>query len=199
MSQFCQRSDDKKEKLYAENSQILHWLQSLLINASLLVFSVLLNFSPLHHIFICETHALPQFRQFWNAFRAKLANKRPYKASISSMRLRLQEPQETNFEAQDLRTKDGYYDINGVLHHQGLPFMPKAIRMELISRHYNDFLESHFGIVKTQEFLARKYYWPTLWHNVKAYIKDCDICLASKAVRYKPYGDFQSLLVPTYW
>ena len=29
-------------------------------------------------------------------------------------------------------------------------------------------------------------------------MKGCDICLALKAVQHKPYGDLQSLPVPTY-
>ena len=84
------------------------------------------------------------------------------------MRLRLQELQESNSEAQELRTKDGYQDIDRVLHNQGLLSVPEAIRMEFISRHHEEWLAGHFGIKKTREFLARKYYWPTLRHNVKA-------------------------------
>lgn len=38
---------------------------------------------------ICGTHVLPQLPQFWVTFRAKLAGKGPYKASIGGMRLRL--------------------------------------------------------------------------------------------------------------
>ena len=122
-------------------------------------------------------------------------------ASIGSMRLRLQELQETNSEAQELRQqgREGYEEVDGVLHHQGLPFVPEAIRIELISRHHDDPLAGHFGIEKTRELLARKYYWPTLRHDVEAYVKGCDVCLASKAVRHKPYGDLQSLPVPTHW
>ena len=115
------------------------------------------------------------------------------------MRLRLQELQEVDLKTQKLRQKDGYQEIDGVLHYQGLSFLPKAIRMELINRHDDDPLAGHFGIEKTHELLARKYYWPTLWHNVKAYVKGCDICLASKAVRHKLYGDLQSLLLSTHW
>ena len=85
-----------------------------------------------------------------------------------------------------------------MLHPQGLSFVPKAIRIELISRHHDNPLAGHFGIEKTRELLARKYYWPTLRHDVEAYVKGCDVCLASKAVRHKPYGDLQSLPVPTH-
>ena len=45
-----------------------------------------------------------------------------------------------------------------VLHHQGLPFVPETIRIELISWHYNDPLAGHFGSKKTRKLLAGKYY-----------------------------------------
>ena len=39
-----------------------------------------------------------------------------------------------------------------------------------------------------------------LCHDVDDYVKGCDICLASKIVQYKPYGNLQSLPVLThYW
>ena len=91
-----------------------------------------------------------------------------------------------------------WQDIKGVLHHQGLPYVPEIIRTELISRHHNDPLARHFGIEKTRELVARKYYWPTLCHDVDDYVKGCDVCLASKVVRHKPYGDLQSLPVSTH-
>ena len=116
------------------------------------------------------------------------------------MRLRLQELQETNLEAQELRQQkaDGYEKIDEILHHQGLPFVPKAIWTKLISRHHDNPLVGHFGIKKTCKLLAQKYYWPTLSNNVEAYVKCCDICLACKAVYYKPQGDFLLLSVLTH-
>ncbi len=85
-----------------------------------------------------------------------------------------------------------------MLYYQGLSYVPKVIRSELISRHHDDPLVGYFGIEKTRELIARKYYWPTLQRDVKAYIKGCDICLTSKAVRHKPYRVLQSLPVPTH-
>ena len=116
------------------------------------------------------------------------------------MRLWLQELQETDFEAQKLRQqgRKGYEEVNGVLHHQGLSFVSEAIQIELISRHHDDPLAGHFGMEKTCELLARKYYWPTLRHNAEAYVKSCDVCFASKAVRHKVYGDLQFLPIPTH-
>ncbi len=85
-----------------------------------------------------------------------------------------------------------------MLHHQSLPYVPKIVRTELISRHHDDPLAGHFGIDKTQELIAQKYYKPTLCHNVEAYITGCDVCLASKSVRHKPYGNLQSLPMLTH-
>ncbi len=82
----------------------------------------------------------------------------------------------------------GWEDIDWVLHHQGLPYVPKIIRTELISRHHDDLLAGHFGIEKTRELVVWKYYWETLWHDVETYVKRCDVCLALKAVRHKPLG-----------
>ena len=161
LSQVPQRNQNKKDGLRAENGRILHYLQNLLTNASLasLSFSAPLH---LHQVLICGTYVLPQLRHFWNDLWGELAFESPYKVSIGGMRLRLQELQEEDEQAQKLRAeqpvKDGWEDINSVLHHQGLPYVPEIIRTELISRHHNDPLAGHFGIEKTRELVARKYY-----------------------------------------
>ena len=85
-----------------------------------------------------------------------------------------------------------------MLHRECLLYVPEIIRTELISRHHDDPLAGHFGIDKTRELIAQKYYWPTLRHDVEAYVTGCDVCLASKAVRHKPYGDLQSPTIPTH-
>ena len=67
-----------------------------------------------------------------------------------------------------------------------------------MSHHYDDLLVGYYGIKKICEFLVWKFYWPTLCHNVKVYVKGCDICLVLKAVRHKPYGNFQLVFLPTH-
>ncbi len=86
-----------------------------------------------------------------------------------------------------------------MLHYQGLPYVPKVIYSELISRYHDDPLAGHFGIERTRKLIARKYYWPTLRRDIEADLKGCYVCLASKAVRHKPYGNLQSLPVLTHW
>ncbi len=141
--------------------------------------------------------------QFWTQLRDELAQEGPYQqASIRGLRLRLPELQAENQEARRIREqglKDGWEEnADGVLCHQGLPYVPEVVRTELISRHHDDPLAGHFGINKTRELIARKYYWPTLRRDVETYVTGCDVCLASKAVRHKPYSDLQSLPVSTH-
>ena len=68
----------------------------------------------------------------------------------------------------------------------------------MISQYHDNPLVGHFGIHKTQELIVRKYYCPTLRQDVEAYIKDCNICLASKAIQHKHYTNLQILPVPTH-
>ena len=162
---------------------------------------MLASLLPLHQVFVCKTHVPPKLRRVWNSLQTKLTNERPYLASIDSIKLRLQKLHETDSKTQELKKQgqEGYKGVDMVLHHQGLSFVPKAIRIELISRHYNNPLAGYFDTKKTRELLAQKYYWPTLRHNVEAYVKGCDICLASKTVRHKLYGNLQSLSLSTHW
>ncbi len=115
--------------------------------------------------------------------------------------MRLPELQDDDKEAMKLRSEglpEGWEDIEQLLHYQGLPYVPKVIRSELINKYHNNPLAGHFGIEKTCKLIARKYYWSTLQQDVEVYVKGCNICLASKVVRHKPYGDLQLLPVPTH-
>ena len=76
-----------------------------------------------------------------------------------------------------------------VLHYQGLLYIPKVIYSKLKNKYHNNLLVGQFGIEKTPELIARKYYWLTLEKDVKAYIKSYDIYLGSKTVCHKLYKD----------
>ena len=58
------------------------------------------------------------------------------------MKLRLAKLQESDAEAQKIRAEelkkglDEYVNVDGVLHYQGLPFVPEIIWIELIDRKY---------------------------------------------------------------
>ena len=84
------------------------------------------------------------------------------------MSLRLQKLQDANSKAQELRQQkaNGYKKIDEIVYHQSLLFASKAIQKKLISHYHNKSLANHFGIEKTFELLAQKYYWPTLCNNI---------------------------------
>ena len=66
--------------------------------------------------------------------------------------MRLQELQSEDKQARKLRAEQpvkNWQNIEGVLHYQGLSYVPEIIRTELISRHHDDPLAGHFGIKKT--------------------------------------------------
>ena len=171
------------------------------INASLSSLSTSVEQLPFHQVLICGTYVLPQLWQFWDNIRSKLANKGLYKVSIGKIRLRLAELQKSDKKARKIKAEglNEYKELNEILYHQGLLFIPKAIRTEIISRHHDDHLARHFGIYKTKDLIGWKNYWPSLQKNIETYIKGCDICLGLKAVRHKPYANLQSLPISPHW
>ena len=60
------------------------------------------------------------------------------------------------------------------------------------------FLQGITALIRQEVLVGRKYSWSSLRKDVESYVRGCDVCLTSKAVRHKPYGDLQSLPVPTH-
>ena len=200
--QYPQQSTEEEETLRAENVKILYCLQSLLTNAS---FSGLTffepNLSPLHQVLVCGTHVLPQFYWLWDFLQSNIAQDSPY-VNIGGMNLRFPKLQDNNKKAKALKAgglSEGWKEVEGVFQYRGLPYIPEIIHYKVISYYHNDLLAKHFGIDKTRELVGQKYYWPSLRRDVKSYIRGCDVCLASKIVYHKLYGDLQSFLVLTHW
>ena len=86
------------------------------------------------------------------------------------MNLQLPELQDNYKGAKVLRAGgilEGWEEVEKVLQHQGLLYIPEIIRSKVISRHHDDPLARHFGIDKTRELVGQKYYWPSLRNDVK--------------------------------
>ena len=133
LSRYPQQNAEEKATLQAENTKILHRLQSSLANISGLSLNIL---SPFHQILVCGTAVLPQLRRFWDFFRGEIANEGLYNVSIGAMRLRLPDLQGNNDQTRKLRVaelSEGWKDIEGVLQYGGLPYIPEIIQSELIS------------------------------------------------------------------
>ena len=67
LSRFPQRNKDEEEKLWTENTRILHCLQSSLTNATLSGLSTSSSLLLLHQVLIYRTHALSQLGRFCNS------------------------------------------------------------------------------------------------------------------------------------
>lgn len=203
LSCFFQKKQSKKKEFCTENTQIFHSLQISQTNASILDFSFFNpGLTPHYQVLICSTHVLPQLCQFCITLRGELADKKSYQANIGGIRLRLEELQVADKQAMKIREeklgRQDWENINGMLYHQRLPYLLKIIRTEFISWHYNNPLASYFIVEKIRELVTQKYYLETFCHDVKDYMKKCNICLASKAVQYKLYNNFQFLPMPTH-
>ena len=99
------------------------------------------SLKSLHQVHICGTHVLPQLHHFCDTFRAELADEGPCKASIGGRRLRLQELQKEDAQAQKIRSelgKVGWEDSEGVLHYQGLPYVPEITRAHLTPLRFSE-------------------------------------------------------------
>ena len=189
----------EKNTLQSENVKILHRLQLSLAKVSASSTGQLF---PLHQILICGTTVFPQLNQFWNSLWEEIVLDNSYIVSIGGMRLRLSKLQKNDNKSKLFRsTADlpkNWKVVEGVLHYQGLLYIPIITHSKVISCHYNDFLAGHFDIDKTKELVGRKYYWPSLKRDVESYVWRCDVCLTSKAVCHKPYGDLHSLPILTH-
>ena len=144
---------------------------------------------------------LPQLHRFWNSLREEITQDSPYIVNIGGIRLQLLKLQDEDKKAKVLRAgglPEGWKEVEGVLQYQGLPYVLEIIRSEVINRHHDDPLVGHFSIDKTRELVGWKYYWSSLRKDINNYVRGCDVCLTSKAIRHKPFGDLQSLLVPTH-
>src|ERR1700761_6071685 len=76
------------------------------------------------------------------------------------------------------------------LWYQGKIWIPndEELRTSLIRRNHDDSLAGHGGTAKTTELVSLQYYWPRMRETIKRYVRNCDICQRSKAVRHAPYG-----------
>ena len=78
LSHLTQQNNKEKANLWAQNTQILHYLQTPLMNASISSLNATISsLLPQHQIIICGIYILLQLLHFWNTVQIELANKRP--------------------------------------------------------------------------------------------------------------------------
>lgn len=73
------------------------------------------------------------------------------------------------------------------------------MKTKLISKHHKNPLAGHFEIKKTPDFVAWRYYLPTLQDDFDTYVKGYNMCPTFKAVHHKLYSNLKSLGVFMYY
>jgi hypothetical protein len=67
---------------------------------------------------------------------------------------------------------------------------------EVLRRHHDDPITGHFSSKRTLELVARKYYWPGMEREVKAYTRACSTCQRVHQVWHWPHGSMELLPQP---
>ncbi|XP_073422156.1 uncharacterized protein [Dendrobates tinctorius] len=76
-------------------------------------------------------------------------------------------------------------------------YIPEAARGKVLQLVHNSKIAGHRGVLKTQEFLSRFFWWPTYRRDVLDYVTSCEVCARCKTPRSSPTGLLQPLPIPT--
>lgn len=136
--------------------------------------------------------------------RAMVADEEPYANPSDMLKHAVRILQKHDPDMESLRTEaegeGGEYTLREDLLFRGqalyIPNDP-AIRAQVIRMHHDDALAGHFGRAKTKTLISRKYFWPKMMEDVAEYIDSCETCQKNRSRRHRPYGDLQSLPLPT--
>ena len=96
------------------------------------------------------------------------------------------------------QSSKSWLEIKGVLHYDNKPYIPEALRTDILEKNHDNPLAGHFGFERTLKFLSRKYYRSKMRVDIKKYVQGCDIFMSSKSKRHKSYGNMQSLSILTH-
>ena len=78
-------------------------------------------------------------------------------------------PKNTNFETRKMEDKEIFCEISSS---EPRPYVPKELRNQIMySLHFD-----HLGEKSTLARVSGQYYWPSLKHDVKKFVKCCDSC-----------------------
>ncbi|XP_073411329.1 uncharacterized protein [Dendrobates tinctorius] len=76
-------------------------------------------------------------------------------------------------------------------------YIPEAARGKVLQLVHDSKIAGHRGVLKTQEFLSRFFWWPTYRRDVLDYVTSCEVCARCKTPRSSPTGLLQPLPIPT--
>ena len=70
------------------------------------------------------------------------------------------------------------------------------LRQALIRELHCSPYAGHFGVKRTQELIARYYFWPGMNEQIAQYVKGCELCQRSKSATGKKAGKLMPLSIP---
>ena len=62
-------------------------------------------------------------------------------------------------------------------------FVPDEVKAEVLQAYHDSPLAGHLGSTKTVGLVQREYWWPTIFGDVRSYVRGCDRCQRTKALR----------------
>lgn len=60
-------------------------------------------------------------------------------------------------------------------------WVPHALTESVINSLHNTVISAHGGMAKTLELIRRNFFWPGMVTQVRDYVRNCDVCKATKA------------------
>ncbi|CAK1599223.1 unnamed protein product [Parnassius mnemosyne] len=60
--------------------------------------------------------------------------------------------------------------------------VPEEDRLDILKKCHDEPVSAHLGVFKTHKRLSLNYYWPSMYREVKEYVKKCEICKQYKPV-----------------
>ena len=70
------------------------------------------------------------------------------------------------------------------------------LRAKLLEAHHDTPYSGHVGVNRTENLVARQYWWPHMRADVIAYVTQCAVCQRNKPTNTRPAGLLQPLQVP---
>jgi hypothetical protein len=95
--------------------------------------------------------------------------------------------------------RNGKFKIkNGLIYKDSKIYIPNDtnIKTRIMSEHHDTRISGHVGTAKTTELIARTFYWPRMYSEIKKYVIGCLPCQSNKPSQQVPMGLLQPLPVP---
>ncbi len=141
------------------------------------------NCIELLKVLIAGTVATPKVKKLWSHINTPLLQK-PLYPTVGTVIAHLPELQQDDLMAWTVRRElatpnvndysvqsvEPWSEIEGVHHSDGKPYIPGALRADLLDRNHDDFPAGTFGVKKTLELLSRRYYWPEMRADIEKYV-----------------------------